>query len=39
MQVIVARSFPLEEAADAHRAVAERGKDGKIVLVMPGGCA
>ena len=39
MRVIVARSFPLEEAADAHRAVAERGKDGKIVLVMPGGCA
>ena len=39
MQVIVARSFPLEEAADAHRAVAERGKDGKIVLVMPGSCA
>ena len=39
MRVIVARSFPLEEAADAHRAVAERGKDGKIVLVMLGGCA
>lgn len=33
MSVVVARSFPLEEAAAAHRAVAERGKDGKIVLL------
>lgn len=33
MNVVVAQTFPLEEAADAHRAVAERGKDGKVVLV------
>lgn len=39
LEVVIARSFPLEAAADAHRAVAERGKDGKIVLDVAGGCA
>lgn len=33
LDVVVAQSFPLERAADAHRAVVERGKDGKIVLI------
>lgn len=33
LDVVVAQTFPLEQAAQAHRAVAERGKDGKIVLV------
>lgn len=33
LSVAVARAFPLAEAAEAHRAVGERGKDGKIVLV------
>ena len=34
MRVVVARALPLAQAAEAHRAVAERGKDGKIVLVV-----
>jgi NADPH2:quinone reductase len=29
----VAQTFPLDQAADAHRAVEERGRKGKIVLV------
>jgi NADPH:quinone reductase-like Zn-dependent oxidoreductase len=29
----VAKTMPLEQAADAHRAVEERGRQGKIVLV------
>lgn len=33
LRVTVAQTFPLADAADAHRAVGERGKDGKIVLV------
>ena len=33
LRVAVARTFPLAEAAEAHRAVGERGKDGKIVLI------
>lgn len=33
LNVVVAQTFPLAQAAEAHRAVAERGKDGKIVLV------
>lgn len=33
MRVVVAQAFPLANAAEAHRAVEARGKDGKIVLV------
>jgi NADPH:quinone reductase-like Zn-dependent oxidoreductase len=30
---VVARSFPLEQGADAHRFIAERRNTGKVVLV------
>jgi NADPH:quinone reductase-like Zn-dependent oxidoreductase len=30
---VVARSFPLERGADAHRFIAERRNTGKVVLV------
>ena len=33
MRVVVAQAFPLANAAEAHRAVEARGKDGKIILV------
>ena len=33
LQVTVGGTFPLERAADAHRALEERGTIGKLVLV------
>lgn len=35
---VIARTFPLEQAADAHRFIQSRGNIGKVVLrVTPGG--
>jgi NADPH:quinone reductase-like Zn-dependent oxidoreductase len=34
LRPVVARAFPLEEAADAHRFIQSRGNIGKVVLVM-----
>ncbi len=34
LQIIVGQTFPLAEAAEAHRAIAERKTTGKVVLVL-----
>src|SRR5262249_56317252 len=35
LQPVVARSFPLEQAADAHRFIHSRANIGKVVLTCP----
>jgi NADPH:quinone reductase len=34
LEIIVGQTFPLEQAADAHRAIAERKTTGKVVLLV-----
>jgi NADPH2:quinone reductase len=34
LQPIVAKTFPLEKAADAHRFIQSRGNIGKVVLTV-----
>jgi len=34
LKPIVAKTFPLERAADAHRFIQSRGNIGKVVLMM-----
>jgi NADPH2:quinone reductase len=34
LEIIVGQTFPLAEAAEAHRAIAERKTTGKVVLLV-----
>ena len=34
LEIIVGQTFPLAEAAEAHRAIAERKTVGKVVLLV-----
>jgi len=34
LQIIVGQTFPLAEAAEAHRAIAARSTTGKVVLLV-----
>ena len=34
LQIVVGQTYPLAEAAEAHRAIAERQTTGKVVLLV-----
>ena len=34
LEIIVGQTFPLEQAAEAHTAIAERKTTGKVVLLV-----